>query len=72
VRQSLGAAGKALMTLMLTFEDQAAKRRYTAWVGQWASAGCHAHEKMGFRQGSGQCADQLARSSRTYDAGKSD
>ena len=51
---------KPFMTLILTFEDEAGKTRYTARVLHWAVADREMHEKMGFHEGWGQCADQLA------------
>lgn len=51
---------KAFMTLILTFEDEGGKTRYTARVLHWTAEDREAHEKMGFHEGWGQCADQLA------------
>jgi uncharacterized protein YndB with AHSA1/START domain len=51
---------KPFMTLILTFEDEGGKTRYTARVRHWTVADREAHEKMGFHQGWGICADQLA------------
>ncbi len=51
---------KPFMTVILTFEDAGGKTRYTARVRHWTVADREAHEKMGFHQGWGQCADQLA------------
>jgi uncharacterized protein YndB with AHSA1/START domain len=48
------------MTVILTFENEAGKTRYTARVRHWTVADRERHEKMGFHQGWGQCADQLA------------
>jgi len=48
------------MTVILTFEDEGGKTRYTARVRHWTVADREAHEKMGFHHGWGQCADQLA------------
>jgi len=48
------------MTLVLTFERVGGKTRYTARVRHWTVADREAHEQMGFHQGWGQCADQLA------------
>jgi len=53
-------SGKAFMTVILTFEDEGGKTRYTARVRHWTTEDREAHEKMGFHQGWGQCADQLA------------
>ena len=52
---------KPFMTLVLTFDDLGGRRtRYTARVLHWTVADREAHEKMGFHEGWGQCADQLA------------
>jgi uncharacterized protein YndB with AHSA1/START domain len=51
---------KPFMTVILTFEDDGGKTRYTARVHHWTVADREAHEKMGFHEGWGQCADQLA------------
>jgi uncharacterized protein YndB with AHSA1/START domain len=50
---------KPFMTLILTFEDEGGKTRYTARVRHWTAADREAHEKMGFHEGWGLCADQL-------------
>ena len=50
---------KPFMTLILTFEDEGGKTRYTARVLHWTVADREAHEKMGFHQGWGICTDQL-------------
>ncbi|WP_428350905.1 SRPBCC family protein [Lichenifustis flavocetrariae] len=51
---------KPFMTVVLTFEDEDGKTRYTARVRHWTNADREAHEAMGFHQGWGQCTDQLA------------
>ncbi|MCA1405597.1 SRPBCC family protein [Ensifer sp. IC3342] len=51
---------KPFMTAILTFEDENGKTRYTARARHWSVADREAHEKMGFHEGWGQCADQLA------------
>jgi uncharacterized protein YndB with AHSA1/START domain len=51
---------KPFMTVILTFEDEGGKTRYTARARHWTAADREAHEKMGFHEGWGQCADQLA------------
>jgi len=53
-------SAKPFMTLILTFEDEGGKTRYTARVRHWTVADREAHEKMGFHQGWGLCTDQLA------------
>ncbi len=51
---------KPFMTAIVTFEDIGGKTRYTARARHWTVADREAHEKMGFHEGWGQCADQLA------------
>jgi uncharacterized protein YndB with AHSA1/START domain len=51
---------KPFMTVILTFEDEGGKTRYTARVRHWTVADRETPEKMGFHQGWGICADQLA------------
>jgi hypothetical protein len=58
--QAWEPAPKPFMTIILTFGREAGKTRYTALVRHWTVADREAHEKMGFHQGWGQCADQLA------------
>jgi uncharacterized protein YndB with AHSA1/START domain len=48
------------MTVILTFEDENGKTKYTARVRHWTVADREQHEKMGFHHGWGQCTDQLA------------
>ena len=50
---------KPFMTLILTFEPEDGKTRYTARVRHWTAADRETHEKMGFHQGWGLCTDQL-------------
>jgi uncharacterized protein YndB with AHSA1/START domain len=51
---------KPFMTVILTFEDQGGKTKYTALVRHWTVADRDAHEKMGFHPGWDLCTDQLA------------
>jgi uncharacterized protein YndB with AHSA1/START domain len=51
---------KPFMTVALTFQDEGGKTRYTARVLHWSIADRETHEQMGFHQGWGLCADQLA------------
>lgn len=51
--------GKPFMTMILTFEPEGGKTRYTAVVRHWSEEDKKKHEEMGFHQGWGQCADQL-------------
>jgi len=50
---------KPFMTVIVTFEDEGGKTRYTARVRHWSVADRQTHENMGFHRGWGQCADQL-------------
>jgi len=51
---------KPFMTAIITFDDEGGNTRYTARARHWTVADREAHEKMGFHEGWGQCADQLA------------
>ncbi|MGE0666544.1 MAG: SRPBCC family protein [Sphingomonadales bacterium] len=51
---------KPFMTAIVTFEDEGGKTRYTARALHWTAEDRKAHEDMGFHEGWGQCADQLA------------
>jgi uncharacterized protein YndB with AHSA1/START domain len=51
---------KPFMTVILTFEDEGGKTRYTARVRHWTDEDRETHEKMGFHEGWGLCTDQLA------------
>lgn len=53
-------SGKPFMTAIITFADEGGKTRYTARARHWSAEDREAHEKMGFHEGWGQCADQLA------------
>lgn len=52
-------SAKPFMTAIVTFEEEAGKTRYTAVVRHWTKEDREAHEKMGFHEGWGICADQL-------------
>ncbi|MGO1081218.1 SRPBCC family protein [Inquilinus sp. CA228] len=51
---------KPFFTGIITFEDEGGKTRYTARAVHWTVADREAHEKLGFHEGWGLCADQLA------------
>jgi uncharacterized protein YndB with AHSA1/START domain len=54
-------SAKPFMTAIITFEDLGDGRtRYTARARHWTMEDRKTHEEMGFHQGWGQCADQLA------------
>jgi uncharacterized protein YndB with AHSA1/START domain len=48
------------MTVILTFGAEGGKTRYTARVRHWTVVDREAHEKRGFHEGWGRCADELA------------
>ena len=50
---------KPFMTMILTFEPEGDKTRYTAIARHWNEADLKKHEAMGFHKGWGICADQL-------------
>ena len=50
---------KPFLTIIVTFDPENGKTRYTARVRHWSAADCEAHEKMGFHQGWGAATDQL-------------
>ena len=50
---------KPFMTVIVTFDAEGGGTRYTARVRHWTVADREMHEKMGFHQGWGQCADQM-------------
>ena len=57
---------KPFFTGIITFEDLGGgKTRYTARARHWTAADREAHEKMGFHEGWGICADQLAALAKT-------
>ncbi|TCM58565.1 uncharacterized protein YndB with AHSA1/START domain [Rhizobium sp. PP-F2F-G48] len=51
---------KPFMTGIITFEPENGGTCYTARVRHWTKTDRDAHEQMGFHEGWGQCADQLA------------
>lgn len=51
---------RPFMTVILTFEDEGGKTRYTARVRHWSIADREVHEKMGFHQNWAISTDQLA------------
>lgn len=53
-------ADKPFFTGIITFEEEGGKTRYTARARHWTAEDCEAHVKMGFHEGWGQVADQLA------------
>ena len=53
-------SAKPFMTAIITFEDEDGKTRYTARALHWTVADRESHEAMGFHEGWGKAADQLA------------
>lgn len=51
---------KPFFTGILTLAEEGGKTRYIARARHWTREDCEAHEKMGFHEGWGQCAEQLA------------
>ncbi|MFP5078123.1 SRPBCC family protein [Rhizobium sp. YIM 134829] len=51
---------KPFMTAIISFEPEEGQTRYTARVRHWSKTDRDAHEQMGFQEGWGTCADQLA------------
>lgn len=51
---------KPFMTAIVTFADEGGGTRYVVRALHWTVADREAHEQMGFHEGWGQCADQLA------------
>lgn len=51
---------KPFFTGIITFENEGGKTRYTARARHWTVEDRKVHEEMGFHEGWGQCADQLA------------
>lgn len=59
-------SAKPFMTAIVTFEDLGGgKTRYTAHARHWTAEDRATHEKMGFHEGWGACADQLAALAKT-------
>jgi uncharacterized protein YndB with AHSA1/START domain len=50
---------KPFFTGIITFEPEVGKTKYTAIARHWNLADKESHEKMGFHEGWGTCADQL-------------
>jgi uncharacterized protein YndB with AHSA1/START domain len=55
---------KPFMTATITLADEAGGTRYTALVQHWSAEDREQHEAMGFQEGWGRCADQLAETAR--------
>ncbi|SFM43848.1 SRPBCC family protein [Methylobacterium pseudosasicola] len=53
-------SAKPFFTGIITFEPEGEATRYTARVRHWSEEDRAAHEAMGFHDGWGRCADQLA------------
>ncbi len=53
-------SAKPWLTIILTFENEGGKTRYTVQARHWSAADREQHEKMGFYEGWGITTDQLA------------
>ena len=53
-------SAKPFFTGIITFEPEGDATRYTARALHWSADDCAAHQAMGFHDGWGRCADQLA------------
>jgi uncharacterized protein YndB with AHSA1/START domain len=51
---------KPFMTAIISFADEDGGTRYTAIARHWTAEDRKTHEEMGFHEGWGQCANQLA------------
>ena len=58
-------AQKPFFTAIVTFEPEGEKTRYTARAMHWNAEDRETHEKMGFHEGWGKCADQLEELAKT-------
>lgn len=58
-RDAWTPSDKAFMALELALADEADGTRYRARAQHWSEADRIEHEKMGFHEGWGRCADQL-------------
>ncbi|AMN40046.1 SRPBCC family protein [Rhodoplanes sp. Z2-YC6860] len=58
--QAWEPSDKPFMTVVLTFEDLGGRTKYTAVCKHWNEADRAQHEQMGFHQGWGTVAEQLA------------
>lgn len=59
-------SAKPFFTGILTFEDAGpGKTKYTARARHWTAEDCEQHEKMGFHEGWGKCAEQLEQLARS-------
>jgi uncharacterized protein YndB with AHSA1/START domain len=58
-------SAKPFFTGIITFADEGGGTRYVARARHWSVADREAHEKMGFHEGWGKCADQLETLART-------
>jgi uncharacterized protein YndB with AHSA1/START domain len=52
-------SGKAFMTVILEFDNEDGKTRYSARVRHWNDADYQSHLQMGFHEGWGKATDQL-------------
>ena len=59
---------KAFMVAEMTFEPEGAGTRYTATARHWTAEDTKAHVDMGFHEGWGMVADQMAELAKTLKA----
>jgi uncharacterized protein YndB with AHSA1/START domain len=57
--------GVPFMVATIELRDEGGKTRYTATARHWTKEAREQHEKMGFHEGWGQCADQLEELAKT-------
>jgi uncharacterized protein YndB with AHSA1/START domain len=53
-------SAKPFFIAEILFEEEDGKTKYTAIARHWTKEDMESHEQMGFHEGWGQCADQLA------------
>ncbi|MGY4526245.1 SRPBCC family protein [Pseudomonas sp. UBA4617] len=52
-------SNKAFMTVVVSFDEEQGKTRYSARAWHWSATDCRTHEEMGFHQGWGESLDRL-------------
>ncbi len=59
-REAWEPSDKPFMTIILTFDEEDGRTKYTARIRHWTEADREAHENMGFHVGWPLCTEQLA------------
>ena len=59
-RSAWAPSSKAFFTAIIRFEPEGDDTRYTARARHWSAEDHETHEKVGFHEAWGQCAEQLA------------